>query len=73
MLLTSMILRSRLNNKVKELHNNTISVQDVLNMARFLKMDRKGDVWTCRNKRKKDLEVLEKLGFTPISTYKEKA
>ena len=66
-------LYSRLNNKVKELHNNTISVQDVLNMARFLKMDRKGDVWTCRNKRKKDLEVLEKLGFTPISTYKEKA
>ncbi len=66
-------LYSRLNNKVKELHNNTISTQDVLNMARFLKMDRKGDVWTCRNKRKKDLEVLGKLGFTPISTYKEKA
>ncbi len=66
-------LYARLNNAVKALGNNTISTQDILNMARCLKMDRKGNTWTCRNKRTKDLEILKKLGFIPLNVYNEGA
>ncbi len=64
-------LYARLNSAVKALGNNTISTQDILNMARCLKMDRKGNTWTCRNKRTKDLEILKKLGFVPLNVYNE--
>lgn len=65
-------LYSSLNSAVKKLGNTAISTQDILNMARCLKMERKGNTWTCRNKRKKDLEILEKVGFKPLSVYTEK-
>ncbi len=66
-------LYSSLNRAVKGLGNTTISTQDILNMARCLKMERKGNTWTCRNKRKKDLAMLEKVGFSPLSVFVEKA
>ena len=66
-------LYSSLNRAVKGLGNTTISTQDILNMARCLKMERKGNTWACRNKRKKDLELLENLGFSPLSVFAEKA
>ena len=65
-------LYSYLNRAVKGLGNTTISTQDILNMARCLKMERKGNTWTISNKRKKDLEILEKVGFKPRSVFVEK-
>ncbi len=65
-------LYSALNTAVKTLGNTTISTQDILNMARCLKMERKGNTWTCRNKRKKDLEILKKVGFEPLSVFTDK-
>lgn len=66
-------LYSSLNRAIKGLGNTTISTQDILNMARCLKMERKGNIWTCRNKRKKYLEMLEKIGFKPLPVFVEKA
>lgn len=62
-------IHSKMINAVKSLNDKTISTTDILLMARFLKMERKGNTWTCRNKRKKDLEILGKLGFTPLSVF----
>ena len=50
---------------ISELNNNTLSVEDILLMARCMKMERRGDVWTLKNTRKKDLQILRKLGFEP--------
>jgi len=65
-------INSKMLDAVKTLTNNTVSTTDILLMARFLKMERKGNTWTCRNKRKKDLEILEKLGFIPMDVFTEK-
>ncbi|MBQ0070868.1 MAG: transposase [Spirochaetales bacterium] len=62
-------IHSRMIDAVKTLNDKTLSTADMLLMARFLKMERKGNTWTCRNKRKKDLEMLEKLGFTPLNVF----
>ena len=50
---------------VKTLNDNTISVRDILLMARCMKMERRGEIWSLKNTRKKDLEILSKLGFEP--------
>ena len=50
---------------VKSLDDNTISVHDIMLMARCMKMERRGNSWNLRNTRKRDLEILKKLGFTP--------
>lgn len=65
-------LYARLNNAVKSLKDTTTSVADILQKARCLKMDRKGNSWICRNKRNADLQILEKIGFKPIDVYVEK-
>ena len=64
MLITGQI-HQRMISAVKSLNDNTISVRDLLLMARRMKMERRGSVWTLKNTRKKDLEILEKVGFIP--------
>ncbi len=58
-------IHQRMISAVKSLKDNTISVRDLLLMARCMKMERRGNVWTLKNTRKKDLAILEKVGFIP--------
>ena len=53
---------------VKTLDDNTISVNDILLMARCMKMERRNNNWYLKNTRKRDLEILKKLGFEPKMT-----
>jgi hypothetical protein len=64
-------LYSRLNAAVKRLNDTTTSVADILQMARCLKLDRKGNSWICRNKKSPELATLAKVGFTPLDVYVE--
>lgn len=50
---------------VRSLDDNTISVHDILLMARCMKMERRGNNWNLKNTRKRDLEILKRLGFEP--------
>ena len=50
---------------VKSLNDNTLSIEDILLMARFMKMERRGNVWNLKNARKKELKILQQLGFEP--------
>ena len=61
-------IHSAMMNAVKSLQDNTTSVQDVLLMARCLKMERRGEVWSLKNSRTKDLAILKSLGFEPLKT-----
>ena len=49
----------------KKLNDNTISVHDLLLMARCMKMERRGQNWHLRNARKRDLQTLKSIGFEP--------
>ena len=51
--------------KRQSLNNSTMSVHDVLLMARYLKMERRGNNWNLKNARKRDLQILERMGFKP--------
>jgi hypothetical protein len=53
---------------VKSLDDNTLSVHDILLMARCMKMERRGNTWNLKNTRKRDLQILKKLGFEPMVT-----
>lgn len=53
---------------VKLLHDNTISIRDILLMARCMKMEKRGNIWNLKNTRKRDLEILAKLGFEPMQS-----
>ncbi len=53
---------------VKSLNDNTISIRDILLMARCMKMERRGNVWNLKNTRKRDLEIFAKLGFEPMQS-----
>ena len=64
MLITGQI-HQRMIAAVKNLNNNAISVNDILLMARCLKMERRGNNWNLKNARKRDLEILKQLGFEP--------
>ena len=50
---------------VKSLDDNTLSVHDILLMARCMKMERRGNSWNLKNARKRDLQILKRLGFEP--------
>ena len=50
---------------VKALNDRTLSVHDVLLMARCLKMEHRGNNWKLKNARKRDLQILERMGFKP--------
>ena len=50
---------------LQKLHDNTTSINDLLLKARAMKMEKRGDFWNLKNDRKKDLALLEKVGFKP--------
>ena len=50
---------------VKLLNDNTMSVSDVLLMAKCMKLELKGSTWSLKNTRKRDLQILEKMNFKP--------
>lgn len=56
---------------VKTLNDNTLSTQDILLMARCMKMERRGNSWNLKNTRRRDLEILKKLGFEPTMVVTE--
>ncbi len=64
MLVTGQI-HQKMIHAVNLLNDNTTSIYDVLLMARAMKMERRGDNWILKNTRKRDLEILKKLGFEP--------
>ena len=50
---------------IASLNDNTISVHDIMLMARRMKMERRGNIWNLKNTRKRDLGILKQLGFEP--------
>ncbi len=64
MLITGQI-HQRMITAVKALEDKTISVHDILLMARCMKMERRGNNWNLKNTRKRDLQILKRLGFEP--------
>lgn len=50
---------------VRSLNDNTISIHDVMLMARCMKMERRGNSWNLKNTRKRDLSIMKQLGFKP--------
>ena len=64
MLITGQI-HQQIIDAVKLLNDNTMSVSDVLLMAKFMKLELKGSTWNLKNTRKRDLQILEKMNFKP--------
>lgn len=64
MLITGQI-RQKMIAAVNSLNNNAISTNDILLMARCMKMERRGNSWNLKNARKRDLQMLKQLGFEP--------
>lgn len=64
MLITGQI-HQKMISAVKSLDDNTLSVHDILLMARCMKMERRGNNWNLKNAKKRDLQILKKLGFEP--------
>ena len=64
MLITGQI-HQKMISAVRSLDDNTISVHDILLMARCMKMERRGNNWNLKNARKRDLQILKLLGFEP--------
>lgn len=64
MLITGQI-HQKMISAVRSLDDNTISVHDILLMARCMKMERRGNNWNLKNARKRDLQILKQLGFEP--------
>ncbi len=67
MLITGQI-RQKMIVAVNSLNNNAISTNDILLMARCMKMERRGNSWNLKNARKRDLQMLKQLGFEPKMT-----
>lgn len=68
MLVTGLI-HSRLNEKVLSLNKASISTFDVLLKARHMRMVKEKNEWELHNTRKKDIELLQQMGFTPSLKY----
>ena len=64
MLITGQIHQQMID-AVKMLDDNTMSVSDVLLMAKFMKLELHGSNWNLKNTRKRDLKTLEKMNFKP--------
>ena len=64
MLITGQI-HQKVIDAVKLLDDNTMSVSDVLLMAKFMKLELRGSSWILKNTRKRDLKILEKMNFKP--------
>lgn len=50
---------------IEKLNDHTISVHDILLMARCMKMEQRVKTWNLRNSRKRDLQILKAIGFEP--------
>lgn len=50
---------------VKSQNDRTFSTRDAILTARMMKTERQKSTWYLKNIRKKDLERLAKMGFTP--------
>jgi hypothetical protein len=61
-------IHQKMINAVKSLQDNTMSVHDLLLMARCLKMEHRGNMWNLKNARKRDLRILSKAGFKPLDS-----
>ena len=57
-------------NAVRELKCSTISTRDVLLMARRMKIEKRGQFWLLKNTRRKDIDLLKKMKFTPSTSIK---
>ena len=68
MLVTGQIHQEMMN-KVRRLENRTTSSFDLLLKARALKLEKRGQYWQLKNARKKDLAILEKVGFKPQERF----
>ena len=64
MLITGQI-HQKVSEAVKLLNDNTMSISDVLLMAKFMKLELHGSNWNLKNTRKRDLQILEKMNFKP--------
>ena len=64
MLITGQI-HQKMIEAVKSLDDNTLSVHDILLMARCMKMERRNSSWNLKNTRARDLKILRRLGFEP--------
>ena len=64
MLITGQI-HQKMISAVKMLNDNTISIHDVLLMARCMKLERRANNWNLKNARNRDLQILKKIGFEP--------
>lgn len=65
MMLISGQIHQQMIQAVRSLDDNTISVHDIMLMARRMKMERRGNTWNLKNTRKRDLGILKQLGFEP--------
>ena len=54
---------------LRKLKDSTTSISDLLLMARALKLEKRGEFWLLKNARKKDLDILEKVGFKPQERF----
>ena len=62
------LIHSRFNNSVKQLKKSSISTFDVLIKAGHMRMALEGEQWKLHNTRRKDLDLLNLLGYTPERT-----
>ncbi len=68
MLVTGLI-HSRLNEAVKALNKSSISTIDVLIKAGHMRMVLHDSKWVLHNTRRKDIKLLDAMGFTPDESY----
>ena len=71
MLITGQI-HQQIIDAVKLLNDNTMSVSDVLLMAKFMKLELKGSTWNLKNTRKRDLQILEKMKIQTQADIRDK-
>ena len=69
-MLVTGIIHQKLNAAVVSLKNANISTYDILMKSGHMRMVRnEQEKWIIHNTRNKDIELLQKLGFTPEKEY----
>lgn len=71
-MLVTGLLHARLNHTVKALNKPNISTFDILLKAGHMRLVKTRKGWKLHNTRRKDLELLSEIGFTPKLIYPEK-
>lgn len=69
MLVTGLI-HSKLNEAVKLLNKSNISTFDILVKSGHMRMVKEGQQWKLHNTRAKDIALFERMGFTPVVSYR---